>query len=714
MKNLFAVLTAILITVTTLLSLQASAQSTEQIKYQAVARDNGGNVLSNQLVSFRISILQTNSTGTSVYSETHQLTTNEFGLANLNIGNGAIVSGDFSLIAWSADLHFLKVEMDPAGGSAYQLMGTSQLLSVPYALHAKTADSLTKNNHSLSDADGNTKIQVEKNPNDDVIRFDIGGSEQWLMTESRIEPQNSGGSVFIGEGAGLNDSLINNYNIAIGTAALQMNINRSGLVAIGDSALYNNGIGVAVPLQGTGNTAIGSKALRSNTTGLENTATGHQALYSNTIGIYNTAIGHEALFSNSSGQNNTATGKWALHLNTDGIFNTANGAFSLWHNTTGNHNVANGYLSLSVNSTGSNNTATGSRSLRINTDGSKNTSVGYDAMGDNLSGSNNIAFGYQSLNNNVSGHSNTAIGTRALFHNFNRSNLVAVGDSALYYNGIGATAAYQAVANTALGSKSLYANTNGYNNTASGYNALYSNTTAYENTATGFEALHENTTGVRNTAIGTQALYNNTLGHYNTATGYKALYSNIDGDWNTAIGRQALYNLTAGNNNIAIGYDAQVLSSTGSNQVQIGNNSISYARIKVAWSISSDKVWKEDIRELPYGLDIVKQLQAVDYVRKNNEHNTREMGFIAQDVEALLNKMGYDDQGFLTKDDKGLLSLRYNDFIALLTKGMQEQQEIIETQNYKIEQQSTELKTQTINYYKLLKRVEQLEKNNNQ
>jgi hypothetical protein len=72
------------------------AQVPEKMKYQAVARDNAGNILSNQLISFRISILQGSSSGTSVYSETHQLTTNDFGLANLNIGNGTIVSGSFS------------------------------------------------------------------------------------------------------------------------------------------------------------------------------------------------------------------------------------------------------------------------------------------------------------------------------------------------------------------------------------------------------------------------------------------------------------------------------------------------------------------------------------------------------------------------------------------------------------------------------------------
>jgi len=83
------------------------------------------------------------------------------------------------------------------------------------------------------------------------------------------------------------------------------------------------------------------------------------------------------------------------------------------------------------------------------------------------------------------------------------------------------------------------------------------------------------------------------------------------------------------------------------------------------------------------------------------------MGFIAQDVEVLLNEMGYNDQGFLTKADNGNLSLRYNDFIALLTKGMQEQQAIIE-------QQTIEIKIQNENYEKLLKRIEQLEKSNNQ
>jgi hypothetical protein len=105
----------------------------------------------------------------------------------------------------------------------------------------------------------------------------------------------------------------------------------------------------------------------------------------------------------------------------------------------------------------------------------------------------------------------------------------------------------------------------------------------------------------------------------------------------------------------------------------------------VGWAISSDKRWKEEIRTLPYGLDFVKQLQPVDYIRKNNDAKTRETGFIAQDVEALLEKVGYTDQGIVIKHDDGKLSLRYNDFIAILVKALQDQQQIIEKQGSAME-----------------------------
>lgn len=112
------------------------AQSPNKINYQAVARDASGNTLPNTAVSFRLSILQGSASGTSVYSETHNLSTNAYGLANLAIGGGTVLAGTVNGINWAAGPYFVKVELDATGGSSYALMGTSELLSVPYALYA--------------------------------------------------------------------------------------------------------------------------------------------------------------------------------------------------------------------------------------------------------------------------------------------------------------------------------------------------------------------------------------------------------------------------------------------------------------------------------------------------------------------------------------------------------------------------------------------------
>ena len=124
------------------LAVLAHAQVPQGIKYQSVVRDNAGVELVNQNVSFRISVLQGAESGPIVYSETQTGTTNAYGLANFTIGNGNVVSGDFATIDWSADTYFFKVDLDATGGSNYQFIGTSQALSVPYALHARTAESV--------------------------------------------------------------------------------------------------------------------------------------------------------------------------------------------------------------------------------------------------------------------------------------------------------------------------------------------------------------------------------------------------------------------------------------------------------------------------------------------------------------------------------------------------------------------------------------------
>lgn len=115
------------------------AQAPQMLSYQGVARDNGGSELSMQTIGVLTSIRQYSPTGAVMYSESHNPTTNAFGLFKLNIGGGNYLTGSFSTIDWSAGPYFLDIELDATGGTNYQPMGVSEFLSVPYALYAETS-----------------------------------------------------------------------------------------------------------------------------------------------------------------------------------------------------------------------------------------------------------------------------------------------------------------------------------------------------------------------------------------------------------------------------------------------------------------------------------------------------------------------------------------------------------------------------------------------
>jgi hypothetical protein len=107
------------------------AQTPQKMSYQAVIRDAGSNLVKSLPVGMRISILQGSVSGTVVYTETQIPTTNVNGLVSIEIGGGT----GFNAIDWSLGPYFLKTETDPAGGTNYTITGTSQLLSVPYAIY---------------------------------------------------------------------------------------------------------------------------------------------------------------------------------------------------------------------------------------------------------------------------------------------------------------------------------------------------------------------------------------------------------------------------------------------------------------------------------------------------------------------------------------------------------------------------------------------------
>ncbi len=172
-----------ILTICAVLLLTASvyAQTPEKMSYQAVVRNSSDALVSSQAVGMQISILQGSANGTAVYVETQTPTTNANGLVSLEIGEGTVVSGDFSTIDWANGPYFILTETDPTGGTNYTITGTSQLMSVPYALHAKSAENVVNDMVDDADADPTNEIELPTGGNSgQVLETDGNGNYAWV------------------------------------------------------------------------------------------------------------------------------------------------------------------------------------------------------------------------------------------------------------------------------------------------------------------------------------------------------------------------------------------------------------------------------------------------------------------------------------------------------------------------------------------------------
>lgn len=210
MKKVFLLLGFVLTCAT------AFAQAPDKISYQAVIRNISNNLITSSPVGMQISILQGTPTGTAVYVETQNPTTNLNGLVSIEIGGGIVVSGTFSTIDWSAGPYFIKTETDPTGGTSYTITGTSQLLSVPYALHAKTAANVPTNISSFTNDAGYLTSEVD------------GSTTNEIQTISR-----TGSTVTLSNGGGSYTDSVNVYTAGSGISISGNVISTPG-VTIGD------------------------------------------------------------------------------------------------------------------------------------------------------------------------------------------------------------------------------------------------------------------------------------------------------------------------------------------------------------------------------------------------------------------------------------------------------------------------------------------------
>jgi hypothetical protein len=176
MKKIYFLVAGLLLTVSVF------GQVPQKMSYQAVIRNSSCTLITSTPVGMKISVLQGSATGTVAYSETQIPTTNANGLVSLEIGNGIPITGTFAAINWANGPYFIKTETDPTGGTNYTITGTSQLLSLPYALYAKTAESIS-GTIPETDPTYTANFNLTGATTGDLLRFD---GSKWVAQKAGV------------------------------------------------------------------------------------------------------------------------------------------------------------------------------------------------------------------------------------------------------------------------------------------------------------------------------------------------------------------------------------------------------------------------------------------------------------------------------------------------------------------------------------------------
>ncbi|MFT4982285.1 MAG: hypothetical protein ACI9UR_002155 [Bacteroidia bacterium] len=319
MKSLFNAFVAIAL----LCPFLGYAQAPEMFNYQGVARNADGKVLSNQEISLRIGILSAVNMDRAVYAEEHATKTNNLGLFSIQIGNGEALEGEMIKVDWESSAHYVAIQLDADNSGNFLEMGTSQLLSVPYALYAKRSGTEQNTSADANRSDPNDWTINGNTGTDDATNFVGTTDAQDLVfkTNSREAARfdtlgnlqlNGGRALKIGAFNALNMRGVR--NIHIGEYAGGLSTGKENAF-IGYRAGYSNTSGVK-------NTFIGSTTGRLNTIGNQNVFVGGRAGFENTEGSRNSFLGYQSGRLNTNGEENTFVGRYAGVSNVSGSFNT--------------------------------------------------------------------------------------------------------------------------------------------------------------------------------------------------------------------------------------------------------------------------------------------------------------------------------------------------------------------------------------------------------
>ena len=572
-----------ILTLSILFAIVTYSQTPSSFKYQTVVRDASGYIMANHDISLRMSILEGSMSGGEVYVEEHYVTTNEFGLVNINIGEGN-TGDDFSTILWGEGLFFIKIEMDENAGSSFVELGVSQLLSVPYAMYAN--DVLNKDD---ADANPNNELQTLSLSNDDLTLTD-GGSVS-LSQYSSLWEQN-GTNVYYNNGwVGVGTDTPSGKMVVQGDAGVDPDSalfevkNKDGQTIF---AVYDGGVRIWVDDTGVkANTDKGGFAVGGYRTN-KSISNEYLRVTPDSLRMYfdnqaTSGIGHSGGFAIQSFNGVTKTGNTGImYLEEDNYFigessgiNVSTGSYNSTFGfnagqslTTADRNVFLGYLAGASTTEGNDNVFIGNEAGGTNSKGWNNVVVGsYAGISLDTAGSNNVIIGKQAGQHLSNGFANVFIGTQAGNSTTTGLGNVFIGDNAGLANDTGFN-------NLFMGSGAGYSNTSGANNIFLGTNSGESNTTGRDNNFIGYQAGANNLTGNANNFIGYQSGFNNQSGNENCYLGFQAGYTSSVGDRNIIIGFHAAFASTGSGNyrdNIFLGDSAGLINGSYSN-IYIGNN----------------------------------------------------------------------------------------------------------------------------------------------
>ena len=657
MKKLLTLLAALYLVLT------LQAQPPQKISYQAVVRNSTNALVTNQPVGVKITILQGSATGTPVFAETHTPTTNANGLINIVIGTGSPAINGLLDVVWSTGPYFIKTEIDPAGGTAYSITSTSELLSVPYALYAKKAESTNLLNlpfagssHSINNA-----FSVKNNNGIAIVGW---GDDAYGNTFGVVGSTNSGVGIGVrginksttGIALGISGETYSSEGVAVKGIANSSTGSAAGVMGEVSSP---NGIGVAGYSTSTTGSAVGvlgySSALDGTGVSGESKWIGVKGINRSTTGFAYGVQGEVyspdgiAVMGYSSSKTGTSKGVYGLTYSDEG-----KGVLGENRSTTGSNYGVYGYSA---------------------------STEGYGVYGESsycgVRGRNftktGTAYGVQGLVNSSSG-----IGVEGTAYSMTGNTIGVYGQSASS-EGTGLWGFSSSLTGKTKGVV-------GYINSPDGFSGYFAGGKFHVRgrvgvgTETPDAGIHLKGTGFPETFMFLEAATGNDAGF--------RIYEGTIAKWHifndVNAGGLRMYNTAAAtaifckqdNSNVGIG------TITPGYKLQVGNSGDGTQARANAWNTFSDARLKKDFTEINRPLEMVEKLTGYYYYWKEGVDQNRQVGFSAQEIRDVMPEV-------VSEGEDGLLSVEYGKISPLLLEAIK----ALKNENDRLKTENSELKT---------------------